>query len=51
LVDKKLFKKAEKKIARSGKKRHAAAERSGHVTERIKGQRYRLDYKIRKLRG
>jgi hypothetical protein len=51
LVDKKLFKKAEKKIARAPKSRHAQAERSGHVTERIKGTRYRLDYKIRKLRG
>lgn len=51
MVDRKLFKKAERKITRAPKSRHAEAERSGHVTERIKGKRYRLDYRIRKLRG
>lgn len=51
MVDRKLFAKAERKIAMAPKKDHAKAEMRGTVTERIHGQTYRLRWTIKRLKA
>jgi hypothetical protein len=52
LVDKVLFEKAERKIAKAKTPRqHAIVERHGMVEQRIHGRTYRLTWSIKRVKA